>query len=118
MAFDYAKIATTAARLLNNFGQTVSVTRTTGAAFDPITGTYTAGTEAVYSPKGVLRKYPDAVIDGTRIETNDRELILDNTIKPALSDEITLQGEKWTVINVASVDPAGVPLVYFCQVRK
>lgn len=118
MAFDYAKIAATAARLIENFGQTISVTRTTGATIDPVTGAAVAGTDTVYSPKGILKKYPDDVIDGTRIETGDRELILDNTIEPDLSDKVTVQGEQWTIVNVTSVNPAGTAIVFFCQVRK
>ena len=118
MAFDYAKMATTAARLLEKFGQTISVIRTTGETIDPITGAIVAGSDTTYSPKGLLRKYPNEVIDGTRIETGDRELIVDNTVEPALSDKVTVQGEQWTVVNVASINPAGTAVVYFCQVRK
>ena len=38
MAFDYAKAAGTAQRLLANFGQTVTLTRATAGTYDPVTG--------------------------------------------------------------------------------
>lgn len=116
--FDYAKMAATAKRLLTRFGNTVSIVRTTGGTYDPVTGAETPGTETTYAPKGVLLKYPDRLIDGTRILQSDRKLILDDTIVPVADDKPVVQGEEWNIQNIMTISPAGTPIVYEVQVRR
>lgn len=116
--FDYAKMAVTARRLLTRFGQSITISRTTGATYDPVTGVTTPGTTTAFTPKGVLLKYPDRLIDGTRILQSDRKLILDDTVAPEMSDKPLVQGEEWTIQDIMTVSPAGTPLIYEVQVRK
>lgn len=116
--FDYAKMAATAKRLLTRFGSTVQIKRTTGGTYDPITGATTPGTETTYEPKGVLTKYPDRLIDGTRILQSDRKLILDDTVEPNASDKPVVQGEEWTVQEISTISPAGTPIIYEVRVRR
>lgn len=114
----YSELAVVAAQLLAEFGQTVTIRRTTGKVASPVTGAVTtAGTVQDLTTKGVLRKYPDAVIDGTRMTTSDRELVLADTVQPLLTDKILIQGEYWTVQRVETVNPAGTAMVYKVQVR-
>ena len=117
-SFDYAKMAATAGRLLERFGKTVTITRTTGGTYDPVTGAATPGTPETFEPKGILTKYPDNLIDGTRIQMSDRKLILDDTVMPTMDDKPTIQGEEWTIKDIETVSPAGTPLIYFVQVRR
>ena len=67
---------------------------------------------------GILRRYPDALVDGTRITASDRELVIDASVTPAMSDLVTIAGQQWTVVGITSSNPAGTPLVYFVQVRR
>lgn len=114
----YADMATTARTLIAEYGQTISVKRTTGGSVDPVTGVVVAGTTTTYSPKGILRKYADKLIDGTRIKASDRELVLDDTVAPVMTDKVTIGGQDWVLKAITPVEPAGTPLVYFCQVSK
>jgi hypothetical protein len=114
----YAKMATVAKDLLEDFGQAVTITRVTGSTRDPVTGATTAGTSTDYTPNGVLKAYKSNLIDGSRILTTDRELTLDDTIEPLITDTITVGGESWTPISVGSNNPAGTPLIYAVQVRR
>jgi len=114
----YYKMAETAKRLIDRFGQTVEIKRVTGEVIDPVTGVVTPGTEESFYPNGVLRPYRKSLIDGTRIQTNDLELVLDNTVKPLTSDEPRINGEYFTVVNVTSIAPGGTPLIYNVQVRR
>jgi len=114
----YADMATTAKDLLAEFGQTVTIARVTGGSVDPVTGSVTAGTTTTYSPKGILRNYNATLIDGTRIKAGDMELILDDTIAPLLTDKPAIGGTVWTIKGIKEINPAGTPLVYFCQVAK
>ena len=114
----YNGLAATAAKLITKFGAVGTIKRTTGGSIDPVTGETTAGTTVTYSPNTIVQKYADALIDGTRILSSDRLIILDNTIEPLTTDKITIRGEDWTIVNVTESRPAGVPLVYFVQARR
>lgn len=114
----YAEMADVATELLTEFGQTVTITRTTGGSIDPVTGVETPGTTAVYSPVGVLKPYPNRLIDGTRIKAGDRELIVDDTVEPLLTDAITVNGEALVAQEIEVVSPAGTPIVYKIRVRR
>lgn len=66
MAFDYARPAATAKRLLTRFGQVVTIKRTTPGAYDPATGTVSGGTVG-YSCVGAVMNYASRDIDGTLV---------------------------------------------------
>ena len=114
----YNGLAATAARLITKFGAVGTITRTTGGSVDPVTGDTTAGTTVTYTPNTIVQKYADELIDGTRILSSDRLIILDNTIEPLTTDKITIRGEDWTIVSVSESRPAGIPLVYFVQARR
>lgn len=118
MSYDYQKLANTASKLLAKFGRTVEIKRTTGNIVDPVTGQVTAGSTATLSANGIFRSYPDALIDGTRILKGDRELIIDSTVTPLITDKPKINGEYWSIKNITSSNPAGTPLVYFLQVCR
>ena len=118
MSAFYTGLAATALRLLTKFGTTVTITRTTGQSIDPVTGVVTPGTTANLSTTGLLKKYPDDLMDGTRIMTGDRSLILSNEVEPLLTDNPVIGGESWSVVSIETVKPTSVALVYFVQVRK
>lgn len=116
--FYYAKMADTAARLLDRFGSAITINRTIGESIHPVTGVVTPGSVTTFTPNGVLTKFPDELIDGTRILRSDRKLILDDTVAPLVTDKPVIQGEEWSVQEVMTVEPAGTPIVYECIVRK
>lgn len=114
----YNSMAATASKLITKFGAQGTIKRTTGGSIDPVTGDTTAGTTVTYTPNTIVQKYADELIDGTRILSSDRLIILDNTIEPLTTDKITIRGEDWTIISVSESRPAGIPLVYFVQARR
>tara|TARA_R110000796_G_scaffold42012_5_gene104144 strand:+ start:1162 stop:1521 length:360 start_codon:yes stop_codon:yes gene_type:complete len=114
----YDSMAATAAKLITKFGAVGTLTRTTGGSVNPVTGAIIAGTTVTYSPNTIVQKYSDDIVNGTRILSSDRLIILDNTIEPLTTDVITIRGENWTVISIAESRPAGIPLVYFVQARR
>ncbi len=114
----YNKMAITAGKLLTKFGSTVTITRTTGRTDDPVTGAVVSGTTTTYSPKGILQTYRDDLVDGSRILSGDRLVVLDDTIEPLTSDKLTINAELWNVVSITQSIPATIALVYFVQVRK
>ena len=113
----YDDLATTAAELISEFGMSVTITRDTRTT-DPVTGAVTGDAPTTYTPKGIVRRYDDRLIDGTRILASDRELVLDNTVEPIASDKLTIDGEQWDIVTISDANPAGTPIVYFVQVRR
>ena len=114
----YTSMAATAAKLLKKFGMEITIKRTTGDSVNPVTGAVTAGTTTTYTPNGLVQRYRNDQIDGTRIMSSDRLVIVDNTIEPLTTDEIVLSGQDWTIVNVEEAKPATVGVIYFIQARK
>jgi hypothetical protein len=114
----YNSMAATASKLITKFGAVGEIKRTTGGSIDPVTGTVTAGTTVIYTPNTIVQKYADELVDGARILSSDRMIILDNTIEPVSTDTITIGGENWSIVSIRESNPAGIPLVYFVQARR
>ena len=114
----YNKMAKTAAKLINKFGKEFLVVRNIGRSVDNITGAVTPGTTTTFKPKGIIVEYTTAEKQDSRIEQGDRKLILDNTVKPLMTDRPTVDGKKWTIKDIERSEPAGIPLVYFVQVSS
>lgn len=114
----YGRMAATASRLLEKFGAPVTLARETGGTYDPVTGETTPPADDSQTTTGLLKRYPDHFIDGTRILTGDRMLILDASVQPLMSDRPTIGGQQWTPVSIETQSPAGVPLVYFVQCRR
>ena len=113
----YDDMASTSSRLISRFGQIFMLVREVDS-IDPVTGVNTEGATRRYQVNGLLKTYPDNLIDGTRIKHSDRLIILDAKLEPLLTDKIRIQNNDWNIENIKASSPAGVALVYFVQVRK
>ena len=123
MSFDYTASAETARRMLEQFGQTVTLSRTSDAAYDPITGEYTGGGTVTTTAHGVLLPVGDeagnTLSDGGVVRADDRKFIIDASAEPdALSTLTDAGGGVWNIVNVVSLAPAGVNVLYKGYVRR
>ena len=89
-------------------------TRTPG---DPTAGVNS--TELPYACRGIADDYSDHSIDGTIILVGDRKILLIGNsiaggIVPQQNDGITIEGVRYTIINIKR-DPAAA--TYLCQGR-
>jgi len=119
IAFDYARPAATAKRLLTRFGQVVTIKRTTPGAYDPATGTVSGGTVG-YSCAGAVMNYASRDIDGTLVQRGDVRVLLapDAAFEPKPGDTVTLADTTvLTVINSRATKPAGLAVLYEIQAR-
>lgn len=115
----YNQMAGVARDLISRFGQEVKIIRASQASQpDPVTGATQPGDVLEFYPQGVFRTYPANLIDGTRIKAGDREIILDDTERPRMTDKIEVDDEHWPIVDIQTAEPAGIPLVYFVQVRR
>jgi len=114
----YDRMAATTLRLLTKFGGPVVLPRETGEKIDPVTGAVTAGADATVTTTGLIKPYPDNMIDNTRILASDRLLVCSSEYEILPSDKPTIGGEDWSVVSIKTVKPTDTAVVYFVQVRR
>lgn len=118
-AFDYAKTAQTALRLIERFGQTGALSRptSTGPKHTPV-----PGPPDLHPAKFAVLAFDQKEIDGTRVLATDKKAIVAAAglaIEPALSDELLeADGSKYRIAAVETLKPATTPVVYVLQVRR
>ena len=118
-AFDYARSKATAARLLARFGQAATLRRpsTGGTAYNP-----TQGSPADYPVTIVVTDYETREVDGTRILSTDKKVLLAKgslSVEPATSDLlIEASGAVYKIVNVQPLNPGGTVVMYTIQARR
>lgn len=106
-------MAATVTRLLTNYGAPITMVRRTNT-FNQVTGKNTASTSADVSAVGVWQAINSRLVDGTRIKTGDRFLIIDATNAPLMGDTVA----DWSVTDIEEIKPASVVLAYRMVMRK
>ena len=116
---DYQSLRATAQRLIDENGQDVTLTRSTGGVFDHGAGEYTTPqTVTQVATRGVVLDYPTGLIDGTRVLTGDRRALLIPSVEIMDTDALTFaDGTKYRIVRLERVAPAGTTLYYEAQVR-
>lgn len=119
MAINYSNLQTKATALLQNNGQSITFSYTSGAVIDPATGTVTsAGTVTNVSGYGVASNYRNAEIDGESILASDVRLIASNVAtEPEPDWTVIVNSRTWRVMDVQPINPAGTNIIYICQLR-
>jgi hypothetical protein len=123
MAFDYASLATTAAELIAEFGQSLSIrAAASGGTYDPVTGETTPGgpdVETAFNgvPLNITEEYATEV--GTQnIRVRDQLVYAEPGMpRPTMSDLVQIGTEWWQIVNIVEIAPGGLPLLYILQVR-
>lgn len=119
-AFDYIESRDDADELIAEFGQVVAVRRTstTGPAHDPTV------TTADYTTLAAILDYNSRQIDGQNILVTDRRALIAAGPLAALGitsiappDSIVVGGIAVPVVRVMPLNPAGVLVMYDCQLR-
>ena len=116
MAFNYAQLESTAQKLLQNFGQQLTFTRTAHGTYDPDTG-QTTTTESTYQKFGCVFDYTDTERADETIEQGDRR-VLAEAHDYQVNDKVDINGETYRVISVSENRPAANVLIANLQVRK
>lgn len=123
MAFNYARVADTAARLLDKFGQTVTLTRTVAGGYDPATGVTSPDVTQTAPVRAALLPYSngDRLAAGQMIRQGDRKAYIapDAAFQPdALTKLIEADGTVWQLESVEPLAPAGVPVLYTANATR
>ena len=114
----YAEAATTATRLLSEYGVGMTLTEVSDGTYTPGAGVSNSDTD--YDATGIKRDYDQRSIDGTVIRQGDQLVILSPalSVTPKTGDKLTIGSDEWSVINSRPIDPAGTTVVHRVQVRK
>ena len=71
MADLYSELASVAAELLGDFGQTITLSRETGGSPNPVTGETIGGSITSWPGSGVVLDYNTSEIDGVQVQADD-----------------------------------------------
>ena len=135
----YDRMAATATRLLTEYGTAVNIVRP-ALNFDNATNKPTSGGNTVIASIGVFREIARRLVDGTRIQSGDRELVMVPDVEVRMGDRIdvssigdttatTVGGAPgiilgagvagtWAIQEINEVRPAGTILAYVVRVRR
>lgn len=114
--FNYPPIAATAARLVAQFGNSITVTRQSANWQNPREGTVTAGVPLSISMSAIVGDITDSYAQQFSVQEGDR--MVTSTDETKIGDRITIDGESYQVVDVSITKPGPVALVYRAQVRK
>lgn len=135
----YDRMAATVTRLLTEYGTAVNIVRP-ALNFDNATNKPTSGGNTVIASIGVFREIARRLVDGTRIQSGDREIVMVPDIEVRMGDRIdvssigdttatTVGGApgiilgagvagSWAIQEINEVRPAGTILAYVVRVRR
>jgi len=120
----YARMQTTANRLLFGKGQQVSISHVIPGTYDPTTGGLTGGSTSVQTGTGAVFEYGNKNIDGTLIKVGDKQLLLsalktDGTelVPPVVNDTVTIGGTVYTITQIKPLSPAGTIVLFDANLR-
>jgi len=115
----YSNLAVTARKLLTDKGQQVTLTRSVTAGFDPVPGIDTPAASTTITGYGAAFGYNKREIDGTLIQSGDIRFVLEATTSaPENGDTMPIDSTTYRVMNVRQVNPAGIAVLYECQLRE
>jgi len=110
-----------AKELIKTFGSDLTMTRTSGASYNPATGSVTGGETEVAYIKGVFMDYKQNDLNFSSIETGDRKFIYypnqdDISADPQIGDVITGSGNEVKVREVRRVATNEGVVAFVCRV--
>lgn len=139
--FQYARLARTAQRLIERFGNAETIKGFVDRVEPPYADDYAAdyadpGTPAASAPnrppvrepytqgvKAVFLNIEDEDIDGILVKAGDMKVLvspLTAKMRPLLTGTITrdAEGEVWSIVKLKTLNPGGIKLLYTLQVRR
>lgn len=116
--FNYLSLAATANKLLQRFGASATLTRSTPGEYDPDTGAAPI-TAAVQNVTAAVFPVEDRFVDGTLIFATDQQAYVSavGVTEPRPGDVLTWNGTDLTVIRCKNLGPAATFVLYEMIVR-
>ena len=129
MSAFYDRMAATALRLIERFGQTATLSDTPEPDpddYDPVTGTGPVTVPVTQPGQVILLDYTAqeaGIINaaGSLVQQGDKKIMLaakELAWPPTMTTTILADGLTWTIINIKTTNPAGTPLLYELHGRR
>ena len=129
MSAFYDRMAATALRLIERFGQTATLSDTPEPDpddYDPVTGMGAAIMPVTQPGQVILLDYTmqeAGIINaaGSLVQQGDKKIMLAAkglAWAPTMTTTILADGLTWTIINIKTTNPAGTPLLYELHGRR
>lgn len=118
MSFDYTSLIATAKRLLERFGQDMTLQAVTAPSYDPSTGG-TSGSQVSETKPGVIFPYKNGItaMQESLILAGDQQVFILLDAAPKPTDKLQVGSRQYSIINVKAIEPGGVTVLYELQVR-
>lgn len=113
----YEDAAATTTRMLREFGRTMFIERTSGTA-NPVASRLLDEETETLQTVGVRTSLTRNYVATSDVFDGDKLIVLDASQTPQLGDRIADGAEKWLIVQVDEINPAGVPVAYKVRVRK
>lgn len=113
----YADMADTADEMISEFGRDITIHRKQSGTFSASANGFIGGSTALDIPaKAVFTKFRDSQIDGEMVKRTDKRVLVTRAVQ---KNDILIDGTtKYTVVDVETVQPGSLPLIYKAQARK
>ena len=132
--FDYAKTLATSIRLINKFGNPVTMTRSYDSSlwtrsYDPVTESFTwtniaSDTSQSTEPEdaltiadGALVGISEELLNNTLVRKSDSELLIVEIDEPQVGDTFLVNGKTYNYVAHETVNSAGTVVLYKIGVR-
>lgn len=117
MTYSYAPLKRTATRLLDKFGRTMSIRRTSLTGSDPWNP---SATTADTDFRGVVSDYEAKDIDGVAVLMTDKRVLADPalSVAPTVGDKVVIDTLVYQVVNVTTHSPGPTTVLYELQIRR
>tara|TARA_R110000868_G_scaffold309284_1_gene570639 strand:+ start:369 stop:719 length:351 start_codon:yes stop_codon:yes gene_type:complete len=116
MAFNYAKMQTTALSLLTKFGRELTFTRTADGSYNPATGK-TSQTTSSFSKYCAVFDYNDRERGGESIQAGDRRIVAEQYAYQ-IGDKVSIDSESYRIVSIETTKPSATAVLNNLQIRK
>lgn len=117
MAFDYAPLASTADRILTDFGQSVTFSRFSRGSYNPSSG-MSSTNQTTYTAKVVLFNESKAEESDNTTQVIEIPAVAYTSTPPKIGDTATINSEKLRVVEINPVQPATTVIYYELRLRS
>ena len=109
----------TGRRLIQKYGQSMSIERVAEGAYDVSDGSVAAGTTTNYTAYGAPMDYSSNEVDGKTVRKTDVKVWLEKptTVTPLVGDIITIDSADLRIVDVVKLKAQDNDIVYKLQCR-
>lgn len=115
----YSDLAASALALLEEYGQSVTLSRTVRGAYSTSTGAPATGTTTTYTGTAAMFEYVQRDEANSDVRAGDQMAYIatDGMVLPRTGDTVTVGGTTYSVITGQQINPAGTAVLYQAQLR-